>query len=250
MASLYFVETLAGMAEGSLLAVTGAEGRHASTVARVRVGERLRVGDGNGTVAEVVVEQTERDSLMVRIDRLAHVDPPRPTLVLVQALAKDRRDEMAVQAATEVGVDVIVPWAAARSVSRWDGPKIEKGRARWTAIAREAAKQALRPTVPRIGSLVSTADLLAGHGDVVWEARITTLVLDPTASARLSTWRSGADAEALALVVGPEGGIDDGELERFAAAGAHRVRLGDSVLRTSTAGPVGLGLLQAALGRW
>ena len=250
MASLYLVDDLTHAAPGSFVVVEGAEGKHAATVARVRVGERLRLGDGTGLLADGTVTAVERDRLVVSVEALTIVPPARPQLVLVQALAKDRRDEMAVQAATEVGVDVILPWAAGRSVSRWDGPKQDKGRQRWASIAREAAKQAVRSTVPRIGPVVTTGELLRGPVDPAWEAPVSVLVLDPSASTRLSAWTPDAAAEAVAIVVGPEGGIDDADLDRFVDSGAQRLRLGDSVLRTSTAGPVSLAMVQAALGRW
>jgi 16S rRNA (uracil1498-N3)-methyltransferase len=245
MASLYLVDRLDGVAPGGTVELDGAEGRHAVTVARVRVGETLRLSDGRGTVVTGTAAELGRDRLTLAVTDVSVEPEPSPRLVLVQALAKGGRDEMAVQASTEIGVDAIVPWSAARSVSRWDGPKIEKGRARWAAIAQEAAKQAIRSRVPAVSAPVTTAQLAAGL-----EARVRLVVLDPTASVRLATWRPDADVDEIALVVGPEGGIDGAELDRLEAAGAVRVRLGDTVLRTSTAGPAALAVLQSTLGRW
>ncbi|MFJ4220948.1 16S rRNA (uracil(1498)-N(3))-methyltransferase [Curtobacterium luteum] len=245
MASLYIVGSLDGVTEGGHVTLDGAEGRHAVSVARVRLGETLRIGDGDGTVVSGPVVSTERDALVLEVATLEVVPAPSPTLTLVQALAKGGRDEMAVQASTEIGVDRIVPWAAARSVSRWEGAKVEKGRARWASIAHEASKQAVRPRVPVVSEPVTTAQLASsvGTGRVV-------LVLDPVADVRLSAWEAPADVEDITLVVGPEGGIDGSEFDRLVAAGAVRVRLGDSVLRTSTAGPAALAILQTRLGRW
>jgi 16S rRNA (uracil1498-N3)-methyltransferase len=162
--------------------------------------------------------------------------------VLVQALAKGDRDELAVQAACELGVDEVVPWQASRSVSRWEGTKAAKGRERWATIVREAAKQAHRSWVPQVAEPASTAQLIARSEG----ARM--LILDPAATAPLS--QIDADERDLVLVVGPEGGISPEELERFEAAGAERIRLGDTVLRTSTAGPAAIAVLSVALGRW
>jgi 16S rRNA (uracil1498-N3)-methyltransferase len=164
--------------------------------------------------------------------------------VLVQALAKGDRDELAVQAATELGVDEIVPWQAARSVSRWDSAKAEKGRARWGAIVREAGKQAHRAWLPDVSPLETTADL----GRRAAASRV--LILEPTADVSLTALTFGADGGDIVLVVGPEGGIAPEELEALGAAGATPVRLGDTVLRTSTAGPAALAVVSAALGRW
>lgn len=254
MASLYLVDTLDGVTAGGQVSLDGAEGRHAVTVSRVRVGERLRLSDGRGTVVAGAVASVGKDALVLTVESV-DVDPaPRPSLTLVQALAKGGRDEMAVQAATEIGVDRVVPWAAARSVSRWDGAKVEKGRARWAAIAQEAAKQAVRSRVPEVVGPVTTAQLAGGAGtspvDGGGVGRRTLVLLEPTATVRLATWDPPTDADEIALVVGPEGGIDPSELDRLEAAGAVRVRLGDTVLRTSTAGPAALAVLQSRLGRW
>ncbi|TCK62949.1 16S rRNA (uracil(1498)-N(3))-methyltransferase [Curtobacterium sp. PhB136] len=258
MASLYLVDSLDGVRVGASVALDGPEGRHAVTVARVRVGETLRLSDGRGTVALGSVASLDRDALVLTVSSLTTSPAPVPSLTLVQALAKGGRDEMAVQAATEIGVDHVVPWSAARSVSRWEGAKVAKGQARWAAIAQEAAKQAIRSRVPSVSAPVTTAALAAGvgsggaggAGDSGLEARVALVVLDPTATVRLATWEPPSDATEIVLVVGPEGGIDGSEFDRLTAAGAVRVRLGDSVLRTSTAGPAALAVLQAKLGRW
>ncbi|MBA8990084.1 16S rRNA (uracil1498-N3)-methyltransferase [Curtobacterium pusillum] len=260
MASLYLVGSLDGVAVGDTVPLDGAEGRHAVSVARVRVGETLRIGDGRGTVVTGTVASVDRDSLSLSVASVSSDAPPTPALTLVQALAKGGRDEMAVQAATEIGVDRIVPWSAARSVSRWDGAKVEKGRARWAAIAHEASKQAIRSRVPVVEAPVTTAQLAAGAGAGAAGAAAgagagagalrVVLVLDPVGDVRLSAWEPPVDVEEIVLVVGPEGGIDRSEFDRLVAAGAVRVRLGDTVLRTSTAGPAALAVLQTRLGRW
>lgn len=244
MSNLYLDETLVlGVVEpGDLVELTGDEARHAVSVARVRVGERFALGDGRGTVVHGVVTHTGPREVQVRADEIVVTEPSAPAITLVQALAKGDRDELAVQAATELGVDRVVPWQAARSVSRWEGPKAAKGRQRWQTIAREAAKQSIRAWAPEVGEVTTTgrlADVLAG-------SRV--LLLEPTAATALT--ELAFDGRDLALVVGPEGGIAADELERLTAAGAEPVRLGASVLRTSTAGPAAIAVISAALGRW
>jgi 16S rRNA (uracil1498-N3)-methyltransferase len=227
---------------GDTVALTGAEAKHASVVRRVRVGETITLGDGKGTWLEGTVDDVSPSHVTVRIESRSAQDVPGTRLLLAQALAKGDRDELAVQAACELGVDEVIPWQAARSVSRWEGPKAAKGRERWASIVREAAKQAHRAWVPEVAAVESTA-LLAKR---LPDARM--LILDPWTSTRLSTIEP--DERDIVLVVGPEGGIAPEELERLEAAGAERVKLGDTVLRTSTAGPAAIAVLSAILGRW
>ena len=202
------------------------------TVSRVRPGERIAIGDGRGMLVRGAVTETGPRELATRGRRGARRGAPSPRITLVQALAKGDRDELAVQAATELGVDAIVPWAAARSVSRWEGPKAEKGRQRW-ASDRARGGQAVDPGVAAAGR--------ARHDDRraprVASTGVRMLLLEPTATTPLTDLEP--DGRDLALVVGPEGGIAPAELERLIAAGAEAVRLGASVLRTSTAGPGG-----------
>lgn len=244
MSHLYLDESLdlGAVVPGGTVTLSGDEARHAVTVARVRVGERIAIGDGGGTLLHGVVSSTGARELELTVDEVVTEEPPSPSITLVQALAKGDRDELAVQAATELGVDAIVPWAASRSISRWEGTKAEKGRLRWASIVREAVKQSIRARVPMVAPVTTTAQLaerLAGQ---------RMLLLEPTATATLTDIR--ADGRDLALVVGPEGGIAPEEAERLIAAGAEPVRLGASVLRTSTAGPAAIAVLNAALGRW
>jgi len=231
-------------ASGDEVVLTGAEAHHAATVRRVRVGEEVTVGDGRGAWLTGTVESVAPREVVVRIVERTDAAAPSPRVVLVQALAKGDRDEMAVQAATELGVDEIVPWQAARSVSRWDAAKAAKGRARWAAIVREAAKQAHRAWVPDVSELTTTA----GLSDRA--ATSLVLVLEPTATDRLSALTVTPDDRDILLVVGPEGGIAQDELDALTAAGARLVRLGATVLRTSTAGPAALAVVSTALRRW
>ncbi len=229
---------------GAEIVITGAEAHHAAAVRRVRVGEEVTVGDGRGLWLEAVVTDVAPKRVVAAVTARTSHPAAAPRLVLVQALAKGDRDELAIQAATELGVDEIVPWQAARSVSRWDQAKAAKGVARWQTIVREAAKQAHRAWVPVVSAPVSTAQLAA-------RAASRMLVLEPTASVPLSgVALAPDDARDLVLVVGPEGGIAPEELQILADAGATAVRLGATVLRTSTAGPAALAVLNARLGRW
>ncbi|WP_309102635.1 16S rRNA (uracil(1498)-N(3))-methyltransferase [Microbacterium sp.] len=238
----FIVESASGAVAGDVVSLTGAEAKHAAVVRRLRVGEQVTLGDGAGVWLSGTVHDVSATRVDVRIDDRSVLDAPGARIVLVQALAKGDRDELAVQAACELGVDAIVPWQAARSISRWEGAKAIKGRERWTSIVREAAKQAHRPWVPEVTAPESTSQL----AERASTQRV--LVLDPTADVRLSDITP--DDRDILLVVGPEGGIADDELRRLTDAGAERVLLGDTVLRTSTAGPAAIAVLSVALGRW
>ncbi|MBB2966377.1 16S rRNA (uracil(1498)-N(3))-methyltransferase [Leifsonia aquatica] len=242
MSSLYLREDLEAAEPGARLTLTGPEAKHAATVNRTRPGQTVSIGNGRGLVASGEVVVATGAELTIEVASVRREERPAPRITLVQALAKGDRDELAIQAATELGVDRVVPWSASRSVSRWEGAKIAKGRDRWSTIVREAAKQSIRAWVPDVGELATTAQVaaLADGADV--------LVLEPTGDSALTAFTPGE--RELVLVVGPEGGIAPGELEVLRAAGAGVVRLGDTVLRTSTAGPAALAVLNASLGRW
>lgn len=237
------------LADGSLLAgdrvvLDGPEGRHAATVRRLRPGERVDLTDGAGLLAECVVAETGRASLTLDVLTRSTAPPPEPRLVVVQALPKGDRGELAVETMTEVGVDAVVPWSAARCVTQWRPERREKALARWRNASREAAKQARRSRLPEVADLASTgavAERLA--------AASAALVLHEEADEPLSGVRPPATGDVV-LVVGPEGGITEDELDRFTAAGARPVRLGPTVLRTSTAGVAAISVLQAATARW
>lgn len=246
MAHQYFAADLEHTELGATIALQGAEARHAATVSRARVGERLAVANGRGLRVGGVVSSVSQQLVELTVDEITHESDPTPRLWLVQALAKGDRDEMAIQAATELGVSVVLPWQAARSVSRWDA-KAEKQRARWQTIVDEAAKQSLRAFTPEVRPVCSTADLakLSEQAQlVVLEPTADHGLVDLVANGTLTTDRD------VALLVGPEGGIAPEELRSLEAAGAQLARLGAHVLRTSTAGPAAIAVLSAQLGHW
>lgn len=256
MAHLYYCDPAAPLTSpGASIHVAGEEGHHAVRVARLRAGESILLGDGYGQLAECEVTAVAKDSFTATVTAPRDPHPaPTPRLVLVQALAKGDRDLRAVEQATELGVDAVIPWQATRCVSNWRG-KEGKGQEKWQRIAREAAKQSLRARIPEVRQIAGTNELLeraAAAGAVV-------CVLHPWEAMRLSDWLRDALAEwrgtavtpaELWFVIGPEGGVTDAELTQFRQAGASSVVLGDTVLRTSTAGPAALITAQLLLGRW
>jgi len=222
----------------------GSEGHHAAVVRRVRPGERVDLADGAGGLAVCTVSDVQRDRVRLAVLRREQVALASPRLTVAQALAKGDRGELAVELLTEVGVDTVVPWAAERAVVQWRGERGERALGRWRATAREAAKQARRAWVPSVEPLHTTAELArrAAAGGCA-------LVLHEEADLPLSTVDLSSEGEVL-VVVGPEGGVTPAELAALSAAGARSVRLGPTVLRTSTAGAAALSVLSTRLGRW
>lgn len=240
--ALFYVDALPGA--GGIAVVDGDEGFHASNVRRIRPGEELDLSDGNGTVAHCVVEEAAKGRLSARVLDVTEVPGPRPSVTVAQALPKSERSELAIELATEAGADGFLAWQAQRCVARWESAaKVDKGLRRWGAVARSAARQSRRARVPEIEGLVSTAQLLTRVPGAL------TLVLHESATVPLADIGL-ADAAAVLLVVGPEGGIGDEELADLTGAGARTVRLGPSVLRTSTAAAVALGAIGVLTSRW
>jgi 16S rRNA (uracil1498-N3)-methyltransferase len=246
LAGLFYVETLPEV--GALADVGGDAGFHAATVRRIRPGEELTLGDGAGVLAECRVETADRAGLRARVLQRRTVEAPVPPVTVVQALPKADRSELAVELATEAGADAFLAWQADRCVARWDGPRADKGLRRWRSVARAAAGQSRRAWVPPVDGVLGTAELVSWVAEQV-AAGTTVLVLHDPAAAGLPGATVSA-APALAVVVGPEGGITDAELTALTGAGAVMARLGPTVLRTSTAAAVALGALGVLTPRW
>ena len=229
--------------DGEVVRLTGPEGRHAATVRRVQVGEAVDLADGRGTRARCTVLALGHDSVELRVQERVVEPRPAPWVAVAQGISKGDRGELAVELATEVGVDEVLPWAAARCVVKWEGARGERALARWRSTAREAGKQSRRARHPVVTGPVDLDGLLARA------ATATTLVLHEEATEPLASVALPADGDVL-LVVGPEGGVTERELERLARAGATAVRLGASVLRTSTAGAAAAAVVSARTPRW
>ena len=234
---------VAAVTPGQQIVLDGEEARHAVVVKRIRVGERIVLTDGAGASVTGVVAVADKSTLTLDVDEARRTQPELPRVVVVQAIPKGDRGELAVEMLTEVGVDEIVPWAASRCVAVWKGDRAAKSLAKWRATARESAKQARRTWVPEITDVVGTEEVAKRL-----EKASVPVVLHEAASGPLADLPVPGRAE-IVIVVGPEGGISDEELAAFAAVGAEPVRLGSSVLRTSTAGVAATAALLART-RW
>lgn len=218
-------------AESTQLPAT--EAVHAKSL-RLRIGELVSVTNGSGIVA--LAEMTSENSYSIR--EVEKHDSASPRFHLVQALAKGDRDELAMQTCVELGLASVTPWSADRSIVRWDG-KEAKNQTRWQQIATEAMKQSQQAFRCEVRPLATTKQLIATG---------TALVLDPKSETSVGDILPLGDD--VTLVVGPEGGISEAEFELLESKGFQRVRLGKSVLRTSSAGPAAMAALQFASGLW
>lgn len=229
---------------GSTFVLSGPEAKHAVSVRRMIQGEAIAVSDGAGIKIRGKVSKVGKDTLDVNVESVELVSAPSVQLHLVQALAKGDRDELAIQACTELGLYGVIPWQADRSISIWKDEKKAKGQTRWQTIVTEAAKQSLRAFVPIVEPVQTSQELMSrlSSFDLV-------LVLDPEAKNSIAQVKLPAMG-AVALVVGPEGGMSESELDAFTDVGFGLVRMGPGVLRTSTAGMAAVSFLQAKLGEW
>ncbi len=246
-APVFLTDGAATARPGDEVTVTGPEARHAF-VQRRGQGERIELVDGRGARAAGIVLEASAERLLVRVDATSFDDDPE--VVLVQALAKAGRDEQAIEAATELGVSRIVPWAAARSVVRWRGAKADKALQSWVDRVLAAAKQSRRARVPTVDGLVTTPQLAAAVATAVARGE-RVVVLHESADEPLAFARvKGEPLEPLWFIVGPEGGISDDELATLVAAGAVAARLGPYVLRASSAGPAAIAVAAALRDTW
>lgn len=243
---------LASAEPGGEVVLDGEEGRHAVAVRRIRAGEVVELVDGAGRRVSGTVSEATGGRLRVTVTQRRDEPASAVRLVLVQALAKGGRDEQAVETATELGVDGVVPWQSQRCVARWPGEKAEKGRRRWQAVVRSATKQSRRAWLPEVSPL-AVGDEILERVRAATAAGGGALVLHETAIRPLGEVELPAPAPRapeVLVVVGPEGGLTEAEVTDLDRAGADVVRLGPHVLRTSTAGPVAVAALAQRLGRW
>lgn len=221
---------------------------HAVRVRRMGAGEELELIDGSGVRLRGTIQEGTSAALTLSVTDVTEEPQQRPRLVLVQALAKNDRDIQAIEAATEVGVDAVIPWAAQRSIADWPAKKAHKMAAKWANVLTAATLQARRARVPELGELI--------RGTAVTQLVTPTsrvIVLDETESSGLTKAVNDlgtGDIDQIVVIVGPEGGITPAEVDALVAAGARTAVLGPTILRASTAGPVALAIVQTLLGRW
>ncbi len=240
------------MVPSGTFVLEGPEARHAVTVKRLATGEPVDIVDGAGTRMSGKVTAASPSMLEVTCDSVVLEQRPDTRLVLVQALAKGDRDELAIETATELGIDAVVPWQSERSIVRWKGDRAAKAHAKWQSVVAAAAKQARRAWIPEVRAAVDTAAL----ANAVEEAGLAVILHEDAVRpfrAVLERWLeagAGDGVREVLLIVGPEGGISQREVTKLCGRGAVTALLGHHVLRSSTAGPAAVVLASDVLGRW
>ncbi|MBV7281771.1 16S rRNA (uracil(1498)-N(3))-methyltransferase [Corynebacterium sp. TAE3-ERU30] len=233
---------------GARVELRGQEATHAGTVMRLGVGEQLRLSNGRGLVLRCeIAAPPSKQRVELTVCAVEEVAAPRPRVSIVQALPKSERAELAVDLATQGGVDALIPWQASRCIAKWPAQKRAKLHGKWVSTAVAAAKQSRRPVVPEVEQLHQTAEIVQ-RIEALTAAGGLAYVLHEEATESLGT--ACVDAPEIMLIVGPEGGISEEELAAFRAAGAQPVLLGPEVLRTASAGLVALAAIGSRTPRW
>lgn len=220
---------------------------HARRVMRLSPGDTVVVFDGHGREARARIDVLHRGAgTLVLLEAPQDAGPPGLQLVLGQGLPKAKKIEDIVEDATELGVSRVVPLTTRRSVAHLEGERAADRAERWRRLAQASAKQCARADVPTVDDLTALPDFLEAFraeegalGLVLWE--------EARADGGLGAVLAGEAPSAVWILVGPEGGLTAGEVAQARAAGFVGVGLGPRILRTETAGPAILAILQA---RW
>jgi 16S rRNA (uracil1498-N3)-methyltransferase len=240
MLTLFLVDKLESTES---IEVAGDEAHHAIKVLRIKTGEEILISDGAGKWARASVESIEKKTFTAKVLERGFQEEKSPRIIVVQGLPKSDRVKDAIEILVESGVDLIIPWQADRSISKWQQDSLAK----WQNVAIAATKQSRRFRKPEIVEGLSLSQLLELESETG-----AILVMHESATTKLSevvTSKFASKSEIM-IVIGPEGGISDSELATLEGAGAHIVGLGPEVFRSAHAGGAALSAVSALIGRW
>lgn len=240
MLSLFIVDELPTSGE---VDVTGDEARHAISAMRIQEGELISLTDGCGAIATAEVKAISRKTLTAKIIDYTFEEPSPTQLTVLQALTKGDRARETVELLTEAGVDQIIPWSAQRSIGQWKD--VRESQDKWRTWAREATKQSRRTRIPEIDGIYSTSDALA----LISKFDIA-LLFHESDGAKLSTIVRAKKPGKILIIIGPEGGISEDEIQALNKSGAVTVGMGRPVFRSAHAGAAALAAVQTALEIW
>ncbi len=238
MLTLFFVDDLPTTA-GSSYEFDSEDAHHAIKVLRIAAGEIFNLSDGKGAWSRVSVTNVNKKSMTVKVLESGFEEALNEHFTIVQAIPKGDRIKESIELSTEGGADRIVMWKAARSIGRAD-EKIEK----LQQTAREASKQSRRFRIPEVAGVITTDSVV----DEIAKADLA-IVLHESATMQLSQVVQPG-VKKVTIIIGPEGGLTDEEVETFAAAGAKVALLGRPILRSAHAGLAALSAVNTALSVW
>jgi 16S rRNA (uracil1498-N3)-methyltransferase len=238
MLTLFFVDDLPTTV-GESYQFQNDDALHAVRVLRTTVGDIFNLSDGKGAWSKVVVREAAKKSLGVEVLESGFQETLEQSFTVIQAIPKGDRVKEAIELCTEGGADRIVMWKSARSIGKSED-KIEK----LQVTAREASKQSRRFRIPAVVGVATTENVM----DEIAKADCA-IVLHEAALLPVSKVVIPG-ARKIAIIIGPEGGLTDDEVDTFAAAGAKVALLGRPVLRSAHAGLAALSAVNTALSVW
>ena len=230
------------LTEGTDIILTGGAAAHLSKVLRVRVADSIIVFNGDGSDYRAQIISTAHNEVAITIGRSHEPRTESPiTVILLQGICRNPRMDILIQKSTELGIREIRPIVCERSVVKIGEARKEKKLQHWEAIAISACEQSGRAQIPKIRS----PDGLAAALEQL-DTGTARLMLDPSGSDTLRT--AVESRQAIALLIGPEGGLTDGEQAAATDAGFKQVRLGPRILRTETAPIAAISIIQYLFG--
>ena len=238
MLSLFFVDNLPTEV-GQMYEFDNEDAAHAVRVLRIATGEIFNLSDGEGSWSRVQVVTVGKRSAQVKVLESGYQEPLAVSFTVIQAIPKGDRIKESIELCTEGGVDQIVMWKAARSIGK-SHDKIEK----LQGTAREASKQSRRFRIPQVIGVASTSIVV----DEIAKADLA-IVFHESATKKVSELVKPG-AQKVLVIIGPEGGLTDEEVDLFASSGAKVALMGRPVLRSAHAGLAALAAVNTALSVW
>lgn len=213
--------------------IEGVDARHIYTVLKMKPGEKVQIVSDDGVTALAEIKETSAAYTVVHcLEVIAESHEPAVKITLAQGLVKGEKMDFIIQKAVELGVSRIVPLAMEHSVVRYDGDKANKKRERWQKIAESAAKQSKRDIIPKVADVETIDKLMADCGCTV---KIIAYECEDRQGLK-QVLQKNQQTDSILIIIGPEGGISETELNAARNGGAVPVSLGRRILRAETAG--------------
>lgn len=226
--------------------IIGEDVNHIKKVLRLKYDDNIILGDGNGTDYLVSVESFEKDCVLTKIlSSSKNTTEPPVAVTLLQGIPKSDKMDLIIQKSVELGVKRIVPVITDRTVIKFDNKRdADNKAARWQRIALEAAKQCNRGIIPKVETPLDfkkSMEMMNGQD-------LCIIPFEKEISNRLRSCISGQDFKSISVIIGPEGGFSDDEIDKAVLYGVRPVTLGPRILRTETAGLAVLSIIMYELG--